>query len=86
MLAHLADRMGEADASLGRFAELLELALAAAAGMDLRLDDPQRPRELAGRLDGFVDAHRGKAGGHRHAIFRKQVLGLIFMDVHGAGP
>ena len=46
VLADLVDRMGEADAALGVGAEFLELALAAAAGVDLRLDDPQRPGEL----------------------------------------
>ena len=47
MLANFVDRMGEADAALGALAELLEVALAAAAGMDLRLHDPQRPGQLA---------------------------------------
>ena len=86
MLAHFVDRMREADAALGAFAKLLELALAAAAGVDLRLHDPQRPGQLARRLDGLVDAHRGIARGHRHAIFREQLFGLIFVDVHGRGP
>ncbi len=47
MRAHFVDRMGEADAALGVGAEFLELALAAAAGVDLRLDDPQGPGQLA---------------------------------------
>ena len=83
MLAHLVDRMGEADAALGDRAKLLELALAAAAGVDLRLDDPQRSGKLARGLDRFVDAHRGIARGNRHAVFREQLFGLIFVDVHG---
>ena len=44
------------------------------------------PGSLLRRLNRFVDAHRGMAGGHRHAIFREQLFGLIFVDVHGAGP
>ena len=43
MLAHLVDRAGEANAALGVRPEFLELALAAAAGMDLGLDHPQGP-------------------------------------------
>ena len=44
----------------------------------------KRPGELLRGLDRFVDAHRGIARGNRHAIFREQFLGLIFVDVHGA--
>ena len=43
MLANFVDRMGEPNAPLGVGTELLELALAPAAGVDLRLDDPQGP-------------------------------------------
>ncbi len=86
MRADLVDRVGEADAALGVGAELLELALAAAAGVDLRLDDPQRSGQLLGGGDRFLDAHRGMAGGHRHAELREQLFGLIFVDVHGARP
>ena len=82
MGADFVDRLGEADAALGVGAQFLELALAAAAGVDLRLDHPQRSGELLGGLDRFVDAHRGMAGGNRHAELREQFLGLIFVDVH----
>jgi hypothetical protein len=58
-------RAGEADAALGVGAKFLELALAAAAGVDLRLDDVERPGELVDGGDRFLDAHRGDAGGHR---------------------
>ena len=83
MLAHLVDRMREADAALGAVAQFLELALAAAAGVDLRLDDPQRSGKLLRGLNRLVDAHRGIARGHRHAVFREQLFRLIFVDVHG---
>ncbi len=83
MLADFVDRPGEADAALGVGAQFLELALAAAAGMDLRLDHPQRPGKLLRGLDRFFDGHRGIAGGHRHAELGEQFLGLIFVDVHG---
>ena len=39
---HLVDRLGEAHAALVAGRGLLELALAAAAGVDLRLHDPER--------------------------------------------
>ncbi len=83
MLADLVDRVGEADAALGVRAKLLELALAAAAGVDLRLDHPERSGKLLGGGDRLVDAHRGKAGGDRDAVLREQLFGLIFVDVHG---
>jgi hypothetical protein len=51
--------------------------------MNLGLDHPQWPGKLLRGLDGFLDAHRRMAGGHRHAIFREEILGLIFVDVHG---
>ena len=86
MLAHFVDRMGEANPALGVRPELLELALAAAAGVDLRLDHPQRPGKLLRGLDRFLDAHCGMARGHRNAEFREQLFGLIFVDVHGRGP
>lgn len=86
MLAHLVDRMGKPDAALGRIAELLEAPLAAAARVDLRLYDPQRSGQFLGSLDGLVDSHGCKAGGHRHTVLRKQLFGLIFVDVHGRAP
>jgi len=50
--------------------------------VDLRLDHPQRPGELLGGGDCFIDAHRRMAGRNGHAEFRQQFLGLIFVDVH----
>jgi hypothetical protein len=84
MLADFVDRMGEADAALGVGTELLELALAASAGVDLRLDHPQRPGELLRGRHGLFDAHRRIAGRHGHAELREQLFGLIFVDVHRA--
>ena len=80
--ADFVDRLGEANAALGVGAELGELALAAAAGVDLRLDHPQGPGELLGGADRILDAHRGMAGGDGDAELREQFLGLIFVDVH----
>ena len=79
----LVDRSGQPNAALGIGAEFLELALAAAAGVDLRLDDPERSGELPGRGHRFLDGKGGVAGGDRDALLGEQFLGLIFMDVHG---
>jgi hypothetical protein len=80
----LIEGLGKANAALGVGAELLELALAAAARMDLRLHDIERPRQLARSGDGFVHGEGGVSGGDRRAKFRQQFLGLIFMNVHRA--
>lgn len=53
--------------------------------MDLGFHDIKRPGQLLGGIDRFVDGHRGIAGGHGHAEFREQFLGLVFVDVH-EGP
>ena len=45
-------------------------------------DDP----ELRGKPVAVGGRHRGVAGRHRNAIFREQLFGLIFVDVHGRGP
>ena len=81
--AHFLDALGQAHAALGVGRQFLELALAAAAGVDLRLDDIKRPGQLLRRLARLVDGHRGIAGRDGDAELREQFLGLIFMDVHG---
>ena len=73
---------GEADTALGIGAQFLELALATAAGVDLRLDDVERSGKLVDGGHRLLDAHRRDAGGDRHAKLRQQFLGLIFVDVH----
>ena len=83
ILANLVDRTGKADAALRRLGKFLELALAAAAGVDLCLDDPERPGKPFRDLDRFLGTHCGIAGRNRHAELREQFLGLIFVDVHG---
>jgi len=84
--ADLVEREGEANTALRIRAEFLELALAAAAGMDLRLHDEQRPGQLLRGFDRLFDGEGGVAGGDRRAELRQQFLGLIFVDVHGADP
>ncbi len=75
-------RPRQPDAALGIRPQLLELALAASAGMDLRLDDIKRPGKRCRGRDGLIDAHRRMTRRNRHTEFREQFLGLIFVDVH----
>ena len=82
VLANIVERLGEAHTALGIGTQFLELALAATAGMNLRLDDVKRPRQLFGAGNRFFDGQRGMAGRDADAIFREQFLGLIFVDVH----
>ena len=61
-------------------------AFAAAAGMNLRFDDPDRfleiEREGLGDIDGFVGRKGNAAARHRNAVFFQKAFGLVFMDVH----
>ena len=76
------DALRQADATLRVGAEFGELALAAAAGVDLRLHDIERTGQLLRAFDRFLDRESGMAGGDADAVFRKQFLGLIFVNVH----
>ena len=71
-VAHVVHRLDDLDAA----------ALAAAAGMDLRLDDPDRTAELLGRLDRFVGRVSDMAGKDADAKFGEQPFRLIFVDIH----
>ncbi len=80
------DRLREANAALGVGAEFLELALAAAAGMDLALDHVERTRKLLCSSFRFLDLENGHALRDRCAVALQKSLGLIFMNVHGIVP
>ena len=58
--------------------------LAAAAGMDLRLDDPNASADAPRHPDRLVRGIGDAPLRHRHAEFREQLLRLVFVDVHGA--
>ena len=62
--------------------DLHAAALAAAAGVDLRLDDPHRSAERLRCAHRLVDAERGDAARHGHAEFAEQFLALVFVDLH----
>ena len=79
------DREGQANAALGVGRQFLELALAAPAGVDLRLHDIERTgQRLGGRLD-LIDRRHCDAFGYGCAEAFEDLLGLIFVNVHG-GP
>ena len=64
----LGHRSGQAYAALFAGAGLFETALAAATGVDLRLDHPERPVELAGSGFGIFSFQHRAAIGHRRAV------------------
>ena len=66
----------------GRTAELDAAPLAAAARMDLRLDDPDRARQFARRGDGLRLGRGDPAARHRHAVFGEDALRLVFVKIH----
>ena len=57
-------------------------ALAAPAGMDLRLDHPDRSAQFLGRRDGFIDREGGFAARRGGAEAAQNLFRLIFVDVH----
>ncbi|MFK4520552.1 hypothetical protein ABIF20_007917 [Bradyrhizobium japonicum] len=82
----LSGRLGDADAALVAGRGFLELALAAATGVDLALHHPDRTREGLGggfRVSGLQD---GDALRDRDAELVQQRFGLIFMDIHMVAP
>ncbi len=66
---------------VGALDQLDAAALAAAAGVDLRLDD-DRAAQAFGDFAGFGRVERHLALGNRHAVAREDGLGLIFVDFH----
>ena len=65
-----------------RARELDAAALAAAAGVDLRLDDPDRAAELLRRLDGLLHAEGRVAARHGHAELAQDFLALVLVNLH----
>src|ERR1700731_1433151 len=62
--------------------DLYTAGLAASARMDLRLDDPNGAAQCLGRLDRLLGTRRHAPGGDRNAVVSKDVLGLIFVQIH----
>ena len=82
----LGDRLGDADAALVAGGGFLELALAAAAGMDLALHHPDRAGQRFRGGVGIGGPQHRHALRDRHAEFVQQRLGLVFMDIHLDAP
>src|SRR5207244_3733312 len=61
-------------------------ALAAAAGVDLRLDDDDVALRLLdealGRCLGLVDGEGGDPLRNRHAVLREELFALVLVDLH----
>src|SRR5215471_3788926 len=79
---HPEDRLGESLRFIGILGQLDAAALAAASGMNLRLDDGAPPETL-GDLAGFGGIVGHFAARHGHAVARQDRLGLVFVDLHG---
>ena len=73
-IGHVLDGLDHLDAA----------ALAAAAGMDLGLHDPDAAAQLLGDFFGFLRGVGDAAFGHGDAKFGEQAFGLIFVNVHRA--
>ena len=73
---------GRGDGHLGRFDELDATALAPAAGVNLRLDDPDRAAEFGHRRLGFLGREDDGAPGNGDPVFSQQALGLVLVNVH----
>ena len=67
---------------VGVLGQLHAAALAASAGMNLRLDDDGAAAEPPGNLAGLGRVERHLALRNGHAIPREDGLGLIFVDFH----
>src|SRR3990170_910442 len=72
--AHFFNGVGQLDAT----------GLAAAAGVDLRLDHEAADAEFLGHGHRLFHAVRHAARGHRYAVLTQQILRLVFVDIHAA--
>jgi hypothetical protein len=81
-LLHLVDRFGETDATFVAGGGFLELALAAAARVNLAFDHPDRTIERFSRRLRFRCLQHRNPSRDRHTELTQQRFGLIFVDVH----
>jgi hypothetical protein len=79
---HAQDRRGVGADLLDRAAHLDAAALASPAGVDLRLHDPDRPSQLARRIDRLIDTEAGDPAGHRDPEAAQNLFALVFVDFH----
>ena len=82
---HAEDLAGRGLGLVGRVGELDAAGLAAAAGLDLGLDDDQvPPPKLLGRGSGLGAGRGDHAAEHGHAVLLEQVARLVLEQVHPA--
>jgi len=77
---------GELPDFIERFRQLDASALAATAGMYLRLDDPYRTAEFFGDRNSLVGRIGDTTLGNGNAELTKQFLRLILVDIHQICP
>ncbi len=68
-----------------RLRELDAARLAAPAGVDLRLDDPDPAAQPARGVRSFFRGRGDETGGHGDAVADEELLGLVFVQVHERG-
>jgi hypothetical protein len=79
---HAEDLAGPFAHFIRRFRHLHAAALAAAAGVDLRLYDPYFAAQLSRGLRRFLDRKAGNAARRRDPVLAQDLLGLVFVDLH----
>ncbi|MDT4839293.1 hypothetical protein FQZ97_730790 [compost metagenome] len=79
---HAQDFRGQLADVVQRARQLHAAALAAAARVDLRLDDPNRSTQLFSGSHGLVDGKSGDPARHGDAKLLQQFLALILVDFH----
>ena len=80
---HAQDLPGQLFDLVERARQLDAAALAATAGMDLRLDHPDGPTELLRCLGRLQHREGWVAARHWHAEVAKDVLALVLVNLHG---
>ena len=65
-----------------RFGHLDAAALAAATGMNLRLDHPHRAAEFLGRFYRLLNRESRNAARHWHTKLSQDFLALVFVNFH----
>ena len=81
---HAEDLAGQLLQVVHRARELDAAALAAAAGVDLGLDDPDAAAEFLSGFHRLLHRERGVAARHGHAELAQEFLALVFVDLHGS--
>jgi hypothetical protein len=79
---HVEDRVGVVTHFVERARHLDSAALPAAARVDLGLDHPHRPAQLAPCLHRIVDTETWDAARCGHAVLSQDLFGLVFVDLH----